>query len=190
MFNLEEKRKEYAGSLSKGMKQKLSIARALVHEPEILFLDEPTAGLDPEASEDLLHYLKKYVKDGERTVFLCSHRLEEVEGLCEKVAIIYQGRILASGSIPELAKKIWGENWFTIKLRNASSYAESLMKNDYVSEAIPANNNLRVSLKDAGDIPKVVKGLVSSGAEVLGVNEERHTLKDIYFSIVPKNHEH
>jgi ABC-2 type transport system ATP-binding protein len=191
MFNLEEKRKEYAGSLSKGMKQKLSIARALIHEPEVLFLDEPTAGLDPEASEDLLHYLQKYVKDGERTVFLCSHRLEEVESLCEKVALINQGRILASGSIPELAKKIWGENWFTIKLRNVGNYSESLKKNDYVSEVVPAGDELRVSLKDAGDIPKVVKNLVSSGAEILGVNEEKHTLKDIYFSTVPKtNHEH
>ncbi len=108
-FDVAEKRRHLAGRLSRGMKQKLNIARALMHDPEILFLDEPTAGLDPETSEEFLQHLRRFIAGRTRTVFLCSHRLEEVELLCKSVAIIDHGSILACGAIAALRRQLWPE---------------------------------------------------------------------------------
>jgi len=179
--------KDLVSNFSKGMKQKLAIARALIPEPEILFLDEPTAGLDPEASEELLRYLKKYVKGGEKTVFICSHRLEEMEGLCDYVAVINKGVILAEGNVEELKKKLWRENWFFVELETAkTNFTSMLKKESFVSTVIGEKNGIRVSLRNNGDIPKAVSALVQKGARILSVRKEEHTLKDLYFKLIPK----
>lgn len=186
IFDLSARRNDMVGNLSKGMKQKLAIARELIFEPEILFLDEPTAGLDPEASNDVLQYLKKYIKDGKRTIFLCSHRLEEVEFLCDSVAIIYRGKILISGKTNELAGQLWNEKVFIIRLEKVKQdFIESLKREQYVSRAVSEGNEIRLSLKEDRDIARAVKALVALGGDILSVEKEQHTLKDIYFKVVP-----
>jgi ABC-2 type transport system ATP-binding protein len=188
LFDLGERSKDLAGSFSKGMKQKLSIARALIHEPDILFLDEPTAGLDPESSWELLAYLKKYIHNGRRTVFLCSHRLEEVESLCDHVALLERGRLLASGSIEELSKSIWPKPVFLIELKEGlERYADSLTEKKLVSEAGVLESRLRVVLDKREDISEVISCLVSEKAGILSVSDEQHILKDVYFTLMPKN---
>jgi ABC-2 type transport system ATP-binding protein len=187
MFGLTERKNDLVGGFSKGMKQKVSIARALIHEPEILFLDEPTAGLDPEASEDVVQYIKKYTKDSQKTVFLCSHRLEEVEYLCDSVAIIHNGKVLASGSIEELDKQLWQETRFSIKLENINqNFLEALQKEKYINQFIINNNELKISFKERKNVSNVIKVLVNLGADILEVKEEKRTLKDIYLSVIPK----
>ena len=178
---------DLVGSFSKGMKQKLAIIRALLNEPEVLFLDEPTAGLDPEAAEEIIAYLKKYIKDGNRTVFLCSHRLEQVEELCDRIAIIFKGKILASGQVTELAKQLWKENQFIIRLVDVKGIFIEALKNEKGLTGIVAEENIiKLSMVDAGSISNIIKALVMAGAEILSVQQEHHTLKDIYFKLVPK----
>jgi ABC-2 type transport system ATP-binding protein len=188
VFDLKERSGDLVSSFSKGMKQKLSIARALIHEPEILFLDEPTAGLDPEASWELLRYLKKYVHSSHRTVFLCSHRLEEVESLCDHVAFLDRGRLLASGSMNDLSKNIWPKPAHLIELKEGvEKHASTLLGKGLVSEAALLDGRLRVVLDKREDISEVIAFLVSEKASILSVSDELHTLQDVYFSLMPKN---
>ena len=100
-FDLWDRRMSRVGTFSKGMKQKLAIARALLHEPKVLFLDEPTSGLDPEAATEVRELILG-LKRGGRTVFLCTHILSEAERICDTIGIIKQGGLIAQGSIDEL----------------------------------------------------------------------------------------
>ncbi|MBN2355933.1 ABC transporter ATP-binding protein [candidate division KSB1 bacterium] len=188
-FDLTERADDMLGTFSKGMKQKVALARALVHDPALLFLDEPTAGLDPESSTDLLEYLQKYVERADRTVFLCSHRLEEVERLCQSVGIIHQGRLLACGSIAQLSAQIWREVVFTITLQQpALPYAGLLLQYGIKAEA--HNSALSLVVQKQEDIAGIIRKLVHSGAEILEAVEQKHGLHDIYFHYLPRgNHE-
>ena len=188
MFGLSDRRKDLVGKFSKGMKQKLSIARELIHDPEILFLDEPTAGLDPEASEELLQYLKKFVEERKRTIFLCSHRLEEAEFLCDSIAVIFKGKILITGNLRELIRNLWKENRFTVKLKELPQKLADAMKNRdyYTADTGTAKNEIRFSVPREDDISRVVAELVSLNAQIQEVHRERHTLRDIYFHVLPR----
>jgi len=101
--NLYERKDSIIGTFSRGMKQRLGLARALVNDPKILFLDEPTLGLDPQGQEEIQNLLKQLNKNGV-TIFLSSHQLNEVSNLCSRVAIINKGRLVAQGTIAELQK--------------------------------------------------------------------------------------
>jgi ABC-2 type transport system ATP-binding protein len=187
MFGLSARAKEKVALYSKGMKQKLAIARALIHEPEILFLDEPTAGLDPEASDDLTEYLKDYVRDEAHTVFLCSHRLEELELLCDTVAVISSGKIIAQGTVPELSASLWKDTEFTIELANTDTrMIETISKIEGLSLLHASGNQLRVSLSSREIMPGIVRTLIAINAEIVQVKEEKRSLKDIYFAYLPK----
>ena len=182
---LEGKSNVLAGKLSKGMKQKLAISRAIINEPEILFLDEPTAGLDPEASGELMEYLKNYVKEKKRTVFICSHRLEELEDVCERLAIISRGRILASGSLEEIKAGIWKENRFRIKLREIrKDLIGRLRKGKMLVDAELYEEGVIVSLRKKDDISAIVEKLAKEKYGIMAVEEEKHSLKDIYFKFL------
>ncbi len=102
--NLSERKSSMIGTLSRGMKQRLGLARALINDPKILFLDEPTLGLDPQGQEEIQNLLRQLNKDGV-TIFLSSHQLNEVSNLCSRVAIINKGKLVAEGTIEELQKK-------------------------------------------------------------------------------------
>jgi ABC-2 type transport system ATP-binding protein len=102
--NLSERKNSAISAFSRGMKQRLGLARALINDPEILFLDEPTLGLDPQGQEEIQALLKQLNKNG-ATIFLSSHQLNEVSSLCSRVAIINKGKLVAQGTIAELQKK-------------------------------------------------------------------------------------
>jgi sodium transport system ATP-binding protein len=106
-----------AGTLSKGQRQKVSLARALLHEPEVLLLDEPTANLDPETAEKVRNSIRALHEDEKRTVLVTSHNLDEVQRICEKVAIIDEGKVVESGAIDVLSSRIWAGRKVTINLR-------------------------------------------------------------------------
>jgi len=101
-FGLYERADDRISAFSKGMRQRLAIARALIHDPEILLLDEPTMGLDPSSAMLLRNYIKKL--KGEKTILICTHYMPEAEMLCDRIAIIYSGEIIATGSLEQLRK--------------------------------------------------------------------------------------
>ena len=120
-FGLWERRNDKAATFSKGMKQKLAIARALVHEPPVLFLDEPTSGLDPESSKEVRDLISKLSAREKRTVLLCTHHLEDAEKLCNRVMMINRGKNVVVGTPDELRNRINGNPTVEIKLRKLDS---------------------------------------------------------------------
>lgn len=186
-FNLHERKNDKVATFSKGMKQKLSIARALIHSPKLLFLDEPTAGLDPESASELLTLLHDYVKNYGATVFLCSHRLEEVEKLCDSIGIIHYGKLLTSGSIDALINKTWPEQQYDLKIgptvpAKLAKRFDSLIKNSD-SQLIG-----RITLSAKENISEIIRDIVISDCSLYEVKEVKHSLLDLYFKVINTEH--
>jgi ABC-2 type transport system ATP-binding protein len=183
MLGLWDRRRDAAGTFSKGMKQKLSIARALLHEPRILFLDEPTAGLDPEASRLVRDFIAGLKREG-RTIFLCTHNLDEADRLCDRVAV-FKTRLLILDTPSNLRRLVFGRK-IVVHLRSADDrIAEELRRLPFVREATRVDNKLVVNLEDPeADNPEMIRFLVNAGADLLFVGELRHSLEDVYLQLV------
>jgi ABC-2 type transport system ATP-binding protein len=183
MLGLWDRRRDAAGTFSKGMKQKLSIARALLHEPRILFLDEPTAGLDPEASRLVRDFIAGLKREG-RTIFLCTHNLDEADRLCDRVAV-FKTRLLVLDTPSNLRRSVFGRK-IVVHLRSADDrMAEELRRLPFVREAARVDNKLVVNLDDPeADNPELIRFLVNAGADLLFVGEMRHSLEDVYLQLV------
>lgn len=187
-FNLWERRNDKVAAFSKGMKQKLAIARALVHNPPILFLDEPTTGLDPESSKEVRDLMKKLSHREKHTILLCTHHLEDAEKLCHRVMIINHGKNIISGTPDELRNRITGQPKVRVNLRKINSkIIEAIMRMDYVKQvdADEAYSTLTISLNDVTlGTPEVVKRIVDAGGLILGVEVLRPSLEDAYLKLI------
>jgi ABC-2 type transport system ATP-binding protein len=175
-----------AGKLSKGQKQRLAIARAILHDPEILFFDEPTAGLDPVAAVKVRNLILG-LKDNVRTIFINSHNLEEVQKICDKVAILDLGKIKRIGTPIELSRELWETQEMVCVLKDpiSSQIEENLAKMDFIKQFRVENNKIYFYSSDVNDTtPKIVKELVKLGAEILEVNRTVHSLEDIYLKLM------
>jgi ABC-2 type transport system ATP-binding protein len=183
MLGLWERRFDAAGTFSKGMKQKLAIARALLHEPRILFLDEPTAGLDPEGAHLVREFIAELKKEG-RTIFLCTHNLEEADHLCDRVGV-FKTRLLVVDTPARLRASVFGRK-VIFHLRAADEIiAENIRKLPFVREVRVVENKLVVSLDDPESRnPEVVRSLVNAGADIQFVGELRHSLEEVYLQLV------
>jgi len=163
-------------TFSKGLRQRIGIARALIHDPPIIIFDEPTMGLDPATAFSI----REFIRDlkGSKTMILCTHYMEEAEYLCDRVAIINQGRILDIGTPDELKSKIRGDLVLEVKVRDISSVGEGdLMMIPGVKSVEVDGSTLRVSLENRGAISGVIMKL---GANVSGVNTREATLNDVF----------
>ena len=185
-FELWDRRNDKAGTFSKGMRQKLAIAKAIVHGPKVLFLDEPSSGLDPKSAKDIRDLMENLSHREKHTIILCTHNLEEAERLCSKVMIIRKGAPLATGSIEDLRRKMHGAPELEIRLEEAS---EKLLKAATKLKRVKAvnirdGNSLAFDLDDPNaDTPDIVEGLVKAGARVKSVNVLRPTLEDAYLEL-------
>lgn len=179
---LSERRNDRAGALSKGLKQRAALARALVGDPEILFLDEPTAGLDPEASAEVRRLIAALRRSG-ATVFLTTHRLEEAARVCDRVAII-NTRLLTIGPPDDLT----GERRTEIKVGLGGPPASELLAglSDLagVRRASPDGAGLAVQVESRAAVPEVVRFLTARGEEVFSVAETAKTLEEAYLELV------
>lgn len=119
-LGLADRRNTPVGALSKGLRQKAKIARALVPEPELLFLDEPTAGLDPSSAIDVLTHLGKLRAQGDTTIVLCTHQLHGLEQLCDDVIMLDRGRVVASGGVSDLLATYWPDRDYVIRVKDLS----------------------------------------------------------------------
>ncbi len=186
LFELWDRRDDLAGTLSKGMRQKLAIARAMLHEPQILFLDEPTAALDPEAAK-VVRDLIETLRTKERTIFLSTHNLDEAERLCDRVAL-FKTKLIAVGKPQELKERLYGRKT-VVHIPNLRPGLEGSIDLPFVKQIERVDNALVFSLSDPErENPIIVKRLVELGAEVQYVNELRVSLEDLYLDLMEGNH--
>lgn len=183
-FGLWGRRHEPVGSFSKGMRQKLAIARAVLHDPEVVFLDEPTSALDPESSR-IVRELVDELRAGGKTIILCTHNLDEAERLCDRIGVLK--RTLLHVDTPRaLRRKLYGH---LIEIDTKEPVAEALVTElrDTLGlrEASVTRSGCVVSVGDPlEDNPRVVRFFVERGVELLRVAEQARTLEDVYLDLV------
>ncbi len=183
MLGLWERRKDPAGSFSKGMKQKLAIARAILHEPATLFLDEPTAGLDPEAAKLVRDFVEELKTEG-RTIFLCTHNLDEADRLCSQIGVFKQ-RLIKVDTPSRMKTAVFGRQ-VEFRLKQTEPSLLALVKGfGFVKQATLEDKRLLLGLDNPEESnPIIVKALVEAGLDVQFVSEVRHSLEDVYFSLI------
>jgi ABC-2 type transport system ATP-binding protein len=183
MLDLWNRKDELVGTFSKGMKQKIAIARALVHEPKVLFLDEPTAGLDPEAAMVVREFILELKKE-RRTIFICTHNLDEAEKLCDRIAILNH-RVVAMGSPAELERGLW-EKTTVVHLRSVN---ENILKAiegiEGVRKVEAIENKLLINV-DEPEMrnPLIVRAIVNAGGEIEFVTELKRGLEEVYMRLI------
>ena len=183
MLGLWERRSDPAGTFSKGMKQKLAIARALLHEPQTVFLDEPTSALDPESAHLVRDFILEIKKEG-RTIFLCTHNLDEADRLCDRIGV-FKTHLLVVDTPTRLRAQVFGRKVVFHLQKADESLAAQVRALKYVKEARPIDNKILVTLDDPETHnPEIIRLLVSSGADVQFVGELRHSLEDVYLQLV------
>ena len=180
-FGLAGATRQRIGEYSKGMRQKLSLARTLIHEPPILLLDEPTSAMDPESAR-LVRTSIAGLRSNLRTIILCTHNLVEAEMLADHVAIIYRGSILVNGAVDELKKKLLGPATYEVRMRNGWRTGTLNLPPgvDLVSES-ETGARFRVADADAAN-PSILQQLMARGDEVITFQEMPRTLEEVYLA--------
>jgi ABC-2 type transport system ATP-binding protein len=183
MLGLWERRFDAVGSFSKGMRQKLAIARALLHEPRVLFLDEPTSGLDPEASRLVRDFIEE-LKESGVTIFLCTHNLDEADRLCQRIGI-FKTRLIAVDTPANLRKTLFGRKVVFHLQDIEPRWLEAVRALPFVDEVQVTDCRMVVTLDQPEEQnPVIIRRLVEAGAQVQFVGELRHSLEDIYLQMI------
>jgi ABC-2 type transport system ATP-binding protein len=182
-FGLTEAAHRRIGEYSKGMRQKLALARAMMHDPGVLLLDEPTSAMDPESARLVRDEIAR-LKSFQRTIVICSHNLTEVEALADQIAIIYRGRILIQGTLEELKKAVLGAPEYEIKFSfDWDSNGVELPKGvEFLSRTA---DGLKVRVENPQEAnPQILKHLFAKSASVMALQEEPRTLEQVYLKIM------
>ena len=183
-LDLYQRRAEPIGRWSRGMKQKLAVARTLMHHPELIFLDEPTAGLDPVASAALREDLGILVAREGVTIFLTTHNLAEAEKLCTNVGVIHRGQLLAVGSPAELRSRVSAPRLYVNGQGITSQIVEEIRMNPLVVNVQHRNEKLVMDLQDLARSHEIVSQLVQAGVRIDEVHKERLDLEDVFLQLV------
>jgi ABC-2 type transport system ATP-binding protein len=182
-LGLWERRLDVTATFSKGMKQKLAIARALLHEPRTVFLDEPTAALDPEASRLVREFILEIKQQG-RTIFICTHNLDEAERLCDRIAV-FKTQLLVLDSPANLRRQVFGRKVVFHLLQADQALVEKIIQLPQVTEARLIDHKIVVTIDNPETHnPEIIRLLVSEGADVQFVGELRRSLEDVYLQLV------
>ncbi|UYN92503.1 MAG: ATP-binding cassette domain-containing protein [Anaerolineales bacterium] len=183
MLGLWGRRHEAVGGFSKGMRQKLAIARALLHEPKVIFLDEPTSGLDPEASRVVRDFIEQLRGEG-RTIIVTTHNLDEADRLCDRIAV-FKSKLLAVDTPNSLRRKLFGRSVVFHLAAAKEAFVNALRQKSYVHEADLRGDKIVVKLDDPeAHNPELLRELVGLGADVQFVGEIRQSLEDVYFQLL------
>ena len=184
-FDLWDRRGDRAGTFSKGMKQKLALARALVHQPSILYLDEPTSGLDPKSAKDIRDLMERLSQREGQTILLSTHRLEDAERLCDRVMIINRGAAVSVASPRELRQRATGAHIVRVGLRELTEHLSRAAEAADGVKAIEVRDGaLSVTLADEGYTPGLVRSLVDAGGSVMYVVPMEVSLEDAYLKAI------
>ena len=183
LIGLWERRNDKVGTFSKGMKQRLALARALVHEPKVLFLDEPTAGLDPEAAGEVRQLIRTLREEG-RTIFLSTHNLNEAEMICNRIAVLHS-RLLALDTPAQLRRRFFRRQIVVQLEASDAEVTEAVRKLHFVQGVREEGSQLILELTDSeGNRPELVKAIVEAGGRVISVSEKQYPLEEVYLRLV------
>ncbi|NJF25866.1 ATP-binding cassette domain-containing protein [Thermococcus sp. Bubb.Bath] len=185
LVGLWERRNDLVMGFSRGMKQRLAIAKALINDPEVLFLDEPTLGLDVQSTIFVRDFVKSLVKEEGKTVMLTTHYMVEAEKLCDRIAIIDHGKIIAMDTPQNLKKLVRDEE--AVEIRVKDFRPEKVKEVDERLAVVEEESEkgtliLRGSIGEE-DLPKVVERLIRAGARILSVKKEEPTLEDVFIKL-------
>jgi ABC-2 type transport system ATP-binding protein len=183
LFDLWDRRDDRVGGFSKGMKQRLSLARALLHEPRVLFLDEPTAALDPEAAHEVRELVKDLKGEG-RTIFLCTHNLSEAGQLCDRIALLHTR--LVTADTPEGLQARLFERRVALELESAPEDLVLRLRGlEFVKSVSVEGSMLRVELNNFdSQRPDLAAAVVEAGGRILSFHEEEHSLEEVYLKLI------
>lgn len=179
-LDLEEAGDQKLSTYSTGMRQRLSLARALIHRPRILFLDEPTSGLDPESAQNVNQLIRKLAEDKKITIFLCTHQLRYAQEICTRYGLMDQGKLLATGTLGELRQRIDSGTILEI----CAAHMPEGYGFQKAGEMLYENRIHRDS-----EIPVLVRQIVTGGGDIYSVKVRKPSLEDIYFSLTAREKE-
>ena len=187
IFELRKYANDSVSTFSTGMRQRLALARTMLHDPEILFLDEPTSGLDPLAAYQVSQLIASLSREKGRTVFLCTHNLVEAQKLCDRVAVMENGRLMALGSPPDLARQYIRR--LDVEIKTASEQINTAM--EILSNSVdlikgfPQRRNGSITLTATGreSIPSLLHVLIQQGIRVYHIAANQPSLEDVYFAM-------
>ncbi len=197
MLGIWERRTDRLARYSKGMKQKIAVARTLIHDPQVIFLDEPTSGLDPESAKVVRDYVLELKADKQRTFVLCTHNLAEAERLCDRIALINQGRVVALGTADELRARLAGGKERLCKLHvreRAAEMAEVVRRfaavHPEVTGVEQAGDVITYSTTDAQKLnPLIIQTVVAAGGQIVALNQDEQSLENVYLELMHDSRE-
>jgi ABC-2 type transport system ATP-binding protein len=181
-FGLGEVAERRLGTLSRGVRQKVALVRALVHDPRVLFLDEPTSAMDPAGARQVREFIAG-LRRADRAIIICTHNLAEAEFLADRIAVISRGRILADGRPAELKRTFAGPPLFELRFTGPPDAAREALNGD-VRVVDLGPDYIRYRSEDPGYNPRLVERLVGLGVGVLSLTEVSPSLEEVYLRIV------
>ena len=181
LVRMEERADSRTKTYSHGMKQRICIAQAILHQPSLVFFDEPTNGLDPKGAYELRQMIKGLARDG-TTVFLNSHLLTEVQETCERVAIVQRGAVVTTGRVDDLRKQASGANVKVRLQRPGKGMAAAIAKAVPGAQASLEGDVLSASVGEA-NVPDLVNAIVASGGRILSVSSELASLEEVFLEV-------
>ncbi|MFH5882265.1 ATP-binding cassette domain-containing protein [Liberiplasma polymorphum] len=187
LIGLTERLHEIPKRYSGGMKRRLNIGCALLHEPELIIMDEPTVGIDPQSRNYILEFVKELAKKTDTSIIYTSHYIEEVQAISDRVYIIDQGHIIAKGTVKELIEKIKGDQVIVIEVKNAKDETVQALKsiND-VKEVSLDNNNYQIIAEAGASILDKVLNLLASQV-IMNVSNQQANLEDVFLMLTGKS---
>ena len=189
-LELLDRKDDSPATFSTGLKQKLSLARSMIHNPSVVFLDEPTSSLDPIMSKRVRDFIDEQAEVGKQTFFLCTHLLSEVEDLCDRVGFISRGVLVEVGRPKALRRKFWTVRTYEVQLTDAdlSKGAEIISSTGLVRSSKVEGKRVVFDLEDAeAKNPQIIRALMESGQQVVEVRERVPDLEDVYLKVIGGN---
>lgn len=173
-LELTDAKDQKLAAYSTGMRQRLSLARALIHRPQILFLDEPTSGLDPESAQNVHSMIRRLAAENGITVFLCTHQLRYAQEVCTRYGLMAEGRLLAEGTLEALRDRICSGMKATLKVKNMPADLACRQTGSLTFE---------LPIESEEEIPQLVRKITDAGGQIYHISAESPSLEEIYFTL-------
>lgn len=185
-MELEERRDDKAGELSTGNRQRLALCRAMLHQPPVLLLDEPTSALDPVAAKRVRELILNLSKEYKQTFFINSHNLAEVQRICDRIAIIDEGKILLTGKTDELREKLYTKQEYRIRFHGELGAVEQILASfDFVKSIENGSDWILIEVSNPFDNnSRIMKSLLETGINIIEFAEEEASLEDLYLQVI------